>query len=68
VEKAHATDVMDSEYVIVWFAMLSDLPKEESHREAEDIHNPWFEVLCPERVKYYDNHAKKAETACKQWK
>jgi len=50
----------DREYVIVRFAMLLALPKGDFHREAEDIHNRWFEVLCQERVQYDDNHAKKA--------
>ena len=32
----------DSKYIIVRFAMLLALPKEDFHREAEDIHNRWF--------------------------
>jgi len=39
--------------------MILALPKGDSHREAEDIHNQWFEVLCPKWVHYDDNHAKK---------
>jgi hypothetical protein len=51
---------LDREYVIVRFAMLLDRPKGDFHREAEDIHNRWFEVLYEERVQYDDNRAKKA--------
>ena len=40
--------------------MLLALPKGDFHREAEDIHNRWFEVLCQERVQYDDNRAKMA--------
>jgi len=40
--------------------MLLALPKGDFHREAEDIHNRWFEVLCQERVQYDDYRAKKA--------
>jgi hypothetical protein len=47
----------DREYVIVRFAMLLALPKGEFHREAEDIQNRRFEVLCQERVQYDDNRA-----------
>jgi hypothetical protein len=50
----------DREYVIVCFAMLLALPKEDFHREAEDIHNQWFKVLCEEGVQYDDNRAKNA--------
>jgi len=48
----------DREYVIVRFAMLSALPKGDFNREAEDIHNQWFEVLRQERVQYDDDRAK----------
>jgi len=51
---------LDREYIIVRFVMLLALPKGDFHREAEDIHNGWFEVLCQERVQYDDNRAKKA--------
>jgi len=40
--------------------MLLALPEEDFHQEAEDIHNRWFEVLCQERVQYYDTRGKKA--------
>jgi hypothetical protein len=50
----------DREYVIVHFAMLLALQKGEFHREAEDIHTRWFEVLHQEQVEFYYNHAKKA--------
>jgi len=40
--------------------MLVALPKGDFHREAEDIHNQWFEVLCQEQVQYDDNRAKMA--------
>ena len=40
--------------------MLVALPKGDFHREAEDIHNRWFEVLCQDRVQYEDNRAKMA--------
>ena len=40
--------------------MLLALPKGDFNREAEDIHNRWFEVLVQERVRYDDNLAKKA--------
>jgi len=50
----------DREYAIVRFAILSALQKRDFHREAEDIHIWWFEVLCQEQVQYYDNRAKKA--------
>jgi hypothetical protein len=49
---------LDREYVIVRFAMLVALPKGDFHREAEDIQNRWFKVLCQERVQYDDNRAK----------
>jgi len=39
--------------------MLLALPKGHFHREAEDIHNPWFEELCQDQVQYDDNRAKK---------
>jgi len=50
----------DRKYVIVRIVMLSALPKWVFHREAEDINNRWFEVLCQERVQYNDNRAKMA--------
>jgi len=50
----------DREYDIVCSAMLGALPKGNFHREAEDIHNRWFEVLFQEQVQYDDNCAKKA--------
>jgi hypothetical protein len=40
--------------------MLVALPKGNFGREAEDIHNRWFEVLCQERVQYDHNRAKMA--------
>jgi len=40
--------------------MLLALPKRDLRQEADDIHNGWFDVLCQERVQYYDDHAKKA--------
>jgi len=40
--------------------MLLALPKGDSHREAEDIHSWWFEVMCQEPVQYYDNRTEKA--------
>jgi hypothetical protein len=46
------------EYVIIRGAMLVALPKGDFHREAEDLHNGWFEVLCQERVQYDDSRAK----------
>jgi hypothetical protein len=36
------------------------LPLVDFHREAEDIHNRWFEVLCQEQVQYNDNRTNKA--------
>jgi hypothetical protein len=51
---------MDTEYVIVRFAMLLALPKGDFHRQAEDIQNRWFEVLCQERLQYDHNGAKMA--------
>jgi hypothetical protein len=45
--------------------MLLALPKGDFNREAEDIHNQWFDVLCQERVQYDDNCAKKASTPFK---
>jgi len=36
------------------------LPKGDFDREAEDIKNQWFQVLCQEQVQYQDNCAKKA--------
>jgi hypothetical protein len=48
--------------------MLLTLPQGDFHREVEDIHNEWFEVLCQERVQYDDNHGKKALTPIKQCK
>jgi hypothetical protein len=56
----------DREYVIVPFAMLLALLKGDFHWEVEDIHNRWFDVLCQERVQYYDNCAKKASTPFKR--
>jgi hypothetical protein len=50
----------DREYLIVRFAMLVALPKGDFHREAEDIHNRWLEVLCQEQVQYDDSCAKMA--------
>jgi hypothetical protein len=50
----------DREYIIFRFAMLLPLPMVDSHQEAEDIHNRCFNVLCQERVQYYENCAKKA--------
>ena len=52
----------DREYVMVPIAMLVALSKGDFHREAGDIHNRWFEVLCQERVQYYDNRAKNIST------
>jgi len=40
--------------------MLLALPTGDFHREAEDIHSEWFELLWQERVQYYDNRARKA--------
>jgi hypothetical protein len=51
---------LDREYVIDRFVMLVALPKGDFHREAEAIHNRWFEVLCQEPVQYLDNRAKMA--------
>jgi len=48
----------DREYVIVRLAMLLALPKGHFQGEVEDIQNRWFEVVCKERVQYYDNRAK----------
>jgi hypothetical protein len=45
---------------MVRFAMLVALPKGDSHRDAEDIHNRWFGVLCHVPVHYEDNRAKMA--------
>ena len=39
--------------------MLVALQKWNFHWKAEDIYNPWFEVLFQERVQYYDNRTKK---------
>jgi len=50
----------DREYVIVRSAILLALPKGDFQREAEAIHNGWFEVLCQERVQYDDNRATSA--------
>jgi hypothetical protein len=55
----------DREYFIVRIAQLEALPTGDFYREAENIHNQWFAVLCPELVQYYDNRAKQALTACK---
>jgi len=55
----------NTEYVIVRFGMLLALPNGEFHQEVEDIHNQWFEVLCQERLKYYDTRAKTASTPFK---
>jgi len=38
--------------------MLLAQPKGDFHREADNIHNEWFEVMCQERVQYYDHRAK----------
>jgi len=46
--------------------MLVALPRGDFHREAEDIHNRWFEVLCQEQVHYNDNRAKKASSPFKR--
>jgi hypothetical protein len=51
---------LDREYVIVRFAMVVAQPKEDFHRQAEDIHNRWFEVFCQDRVQYDEYCAKKA--------
>ena len=40
--------------------MVLALPKGDFRREVEDIHSRRFEVLCQERVQYYENRAKKA--------
>jgi hypothetical protein len=40
--------------------MLLALPKEDFHREAEDIHNQWIKVMCQEQVQYDDKRAKMA--------
>jgi hypothetical protein len=58
----------DREYVIVRFMMHLALPRGDFHREAEDIHNQWFDVLCQEQVQYDDNHAKMAYTPFMQCK
>jgi len=50
----------DKEYVIVRFVMLLALPKGDFRREADDIHNQWFWVLCQHGVQYYDTRAKMA--------
>jgi len=50
----------DKEYVIVRFVMLLALPKGDFRREADDIHNQWFGVLCQHGVQYYDTRAKMA--------
>jgi len=47
----------EREYVIFRFAMFVALAKGDFNRQAEDIHNRWFEVLCQERVQYDDNRA-----------
>jgi len=39
--------------------MCLALPEQDSHQEAEDIHNRGFEVSCQERMQYYDECAKK---------
>jgi len=39
--------------------MLLAQPERDFQREADDIQNAWFEVLCKEQVQYYDNCAKK---------
>jgi hypothetical protein len=54
---------LDRECIIVRFGILVALPKGDFHQEAEDILNRWFEVLCEERVQYYENCAKKAKVA-----
>jgi hypothetical protein len=36
------------------------LPKEDFHREAEDINNWSLEVMCQEQGQYDDNRAKMA--------
>jgi hypothetical protein len=46
--------------------MLLALQKGDFHREAEDIHNRSFEVLCQEGAQYDGNRAKKAETSFKR--
>jgi hypothetical protein len=40
--------------------MLLALPNGNFHREVEDIHNRWFEVVGQERVQYDDTRTKKA--------
>jgi hypothetical protein len=40
--------------------MLLTLTKWDFYREAEDINNGWFAVLCQERVQYDVNRAKMA--------
>jgi hypothetical protein len=52
--------LLDREHVIVHFAMLLALPKVDFHREAEDIQDRWFEVLCQERVQYDNNRTNNA--------
>jgi len=51
---------LDKEHVIVRFAMLLALPKGDFHRESEDIHSLWLQVLCQEQVQYDDKRTKMA--------
>jgi hypothetical protein len=44
------------------------LQKGDFHREAEDIHHRWFDVLWQKCVQYDDQEAKKAQTPFKRWK
>ena len=60
VEQAHATDVIGYRICHGSFCDALPLPNGDFHREAEDTHNRWFQVLCQERVQYNDNRTKKA--------
>jgi hypothetical protein len=68
VEKHTQLTVQDRQCVIVRFVMLLAQPMGDLHRDAEVIHNGWYDVLCKEQVQYYDICAMKASTPFKQCK